>query len=142
MDSMMKYISRISRCATTYRGSRLAEDGLGGNQYVYILRVCRQPGISQEQLARDICVNKSSVTRQLASLEKNGFVMRLPDERDRRVMRVYPTERAEAVLPKVRTVLADWNRRLTEDFSPEESARMLLLLGRMLERAEKEVARL
>ena len=131
----MRCISRTARCSQLYRSERLAEVGLNGGQYVYISNVCRNPGISQEQMSRQILINKSNVARQLASLEQNGFVRREPDAKDRRVMRVYPTERAMEVYPYIQQVLADWRHYLTEDFTDEEREQLDSLLERVLEKA-------
>ena len=135
MESFMRCISRTARCSQLYRSERLAEVGLNGGQYVYISNVCRNPGISQEQMSRQILINKSNVARQLAALEQNGFVRREPDAKDRRVMRVYPTEKAEEVYPYIQQVLADWRHYLTEDFSDEEREQLDSLLERVLEKA-------
>lgn len=141
----MRCISRTARCSQLYRSERLAEVGLNGGQYVYISNVCRNPGISQEQMSRQILINKSNVARQLAALEQNGFVRREPDAKDRRVMRVYPTEKAEEVYPYIQQVLADWRHYLTEDFSDEEREQLDSLLERVLEKAaayaDKRLAR-
>ena len=141
----MRCISRTARCSQLYRSERLAEVGLNGGQYVYISNVCRNPGISQEQMSRQILINKSNVARQLASLEQNGFVRREPDAKDRRVMRVYPTERAMEVYPYIQQVLADWRHYLTEDFTDEEREQLHSLLERVLEKAaayaDKRLAR-
>ena len=69
MPGFMKNINQIARCAEQYRTDRLAQLGLTGCQYSNILHVCREPGISQECLARQICIHKSNVARQLAQLE-------------------------------------------------------------------------
>lgn len=135
MDSFMRCISRTARCSQLYRSERLAEVGLNGGQYVYISNVCRNPGISQEQMSRQILINKSNVARQLAALEQSGFVRREPDPKDRRVMRVYPTEKAQEVYPYIQQVLADWRHYLTEDFTDEEREQLDSLLERILEKA-------
>ena len=99
----------IARCSNQFRSERLRDTGLCGQHCAYILRVCREPGTTQDAIAREIYVNKSNVTRQLATLEQNGFVERRPCETDSRAMEVYPTEKALAVLPEVREVLRAWN---------------------------------
>ena len=53
-----------------------------------------------------------------------------------RVMRVYPTERALALLPEIERVQAEWQAALTEGFTDEEQAVLEKLLERMLARAE------
>ena len=74
MPSFMRQINIISRCSAMVRNDALADTGLKGSQYAYILTLCRHPGISQEQLSRHIYINKSNVTRHLAQLEKLCYV--------------------------------------------------------------------
>ena len=89
----------------------------------------------QEQLSRTIYINKSNVTRQLTFLEQNGFVTRTPDGEDRRIMRVYPTQKALDAYPVVLEVLEQWQDFVMEDFSPEEREELTRLMQRVNEKA-------
>ncbi len=135
MPGFMKNINQIARCAEQYRAERLAPFGLSGCQYSYILNICRTPGISQEQLARQICVNKSNVARQLAQLEEAGFVRREPGERDRRITAVYPTQKAIQVCPRVQAVLGEWSRYITAELTEAEAEAVYTALEKMRRRA-------
>ena len=99
MESFMRYINRTYRSSLLCRSSSLEGEGLSGNQHSYIAQICHHPGISQEQLAKRLFVNKSSVTRQLALLEQNGFIYRKSSQTDKRVLQVFPTQKALAVFP-------------------------------------------
>ena len=135
MDSFMRCVSRTARCAGLYRGEKLESIGLNGGQHTYILNICRNPGVSQEQLSRLLYINKSNVARQLANLEQNGFVTRVPDGEDRRILRVYPTQKALDACPVVQKVLADWQNYVMADFTPEEREQLTGLMQRVVERA-------
>ncbi|MGI5894831.1 MAG: MarR family winged helix-turn-helix transcriptional regulator [Candidatus Merdivicinus sp.] len=135
MDSFMRCINRTARCAQLYRSERFEQLGINGGQYIYITCACRNPGISQEQMSRQILINKSNVCRQLTVLEQNGFIRREADEKDRRILRVYPTEKAQEAFPVIQQVLADWRHYLTEDFSEEERETLDRLLEKVLEKA-------
>ena len=135
MATIMRRMNIISRAEGIYRTDRLQEEELAACHHSYILVLGRRPGISQEELAREICVNKSNVTRNLAYLESKGYVERRPSTQDRRVMLVYPTEKMQAVLPKVRQIVLDWNDYLSAGFSGEELAVFASVLDRMVERA-------
>mgnify|MGYP002513349744 CR=1 FL=1 len=100
-DHVMRYINIVSRCATIWRTDKLEGTELGDQHYSYILVVCRRPGISQDAISRRLFINKSNVTRHLTQLEKNGYVERRQSEEDKRVMLVYPTEKAYEVLPRM-----------------------------------------
>ena len=139
MDTLMKYIHRISRCAILYRNGKLEQDGINGYQHSYIMKICKNPGISQEQLAKTIYINKSNVTRQLALLEQGGFITRISSEKDKRVMQVYPTERAYDIYPKVKKLAMEWNASLTADFTEEELGLLFSMLKHITEKAVKRV---
>lgn len=137
MDSLMRSITRTHRFSKRFYNEKLQEDGISGKQQTYIFQICRRPGIPQEQLARRIAVNKSNVTRQLAVLEQNGFILRQPSPDDKRNLLVYPTEKAEAVYPKVLQVMEEWNQLLLEDFSAEEKEQLLQMMAKIQQKAAK-----
>lgn len=139
MPSFMRQINVIGRCAAIYRTDKLTGTELTGIHHSYILTLCRNPGLSQEQLARRIYINKSNVTRHLAQLERNGYVERRQSEDDKRVTLVYPTQKAYDVLPRVTEVIHDWNSYLTEDFSEEEMEQFNAMLSRITQRAKAAV---
>lgn len=139
MDSLMRYINRTARCATMYRSFALESEGISGHQHVYILNICRNPGISQDSLAKMIFVNKSNVARQVATLEQNGYIVRQPSENDRRVMRLYPTQKAIDVLPKVHEVTSHWNAYLLAEFTEEQREQLFSMLAVVMNRAAEYV---
>ena len=135
MPSLMRYINVISRCGAAWRGDKLAGTDIGAPHTSYILTVCRHPGISQDNLAKHIYINKSNVTRNLAYLESCGYVERRRSEADRRIIEVYPTEKALEILPTVQKAVREWNGYLTEDFTEEEMEMFMSMLARIASRA-------
>lgn len=136
MPHLMGSFNITSRCASAYRDEMLAKFGLTDAQYPYILRICRTPGITQDELSRQLCIHKSNVTRQVAILEQNGFVSRCEDPSDRRIRRLYPTEKATQILPDVREGLRAWNRYVTADLTEQEVGLLESLIERMCRRAK------
>ena len=132
----MRRINVVSRCQGVFLAERLKEMGLGTCHHTYLLHVAKKPGISQEELAREVCVNKSSVARGLANLESQGYVERRSSEQDKRVLQVYPTQKTMEILPQIRAALTEWNGYLTADFTEEEMAQFEQVLNRVVERAK------
>ncbi len=135
MERIQKYLNRIYRAAVLDRTAAFAAHGLPGWQVSYVLQICREPGLSQDELAARLYVNKSSVTRQVAQMEQNGLLTREKDAEDRRVRRLYPTEKALALYPEVMAYLEDWNEALTGDLLPEDQAELLRLLKHLAKAA-------
>lgn len=118
--SFMKEIGETYRCYALFRAKYLEKEGIVGSQYLYIKTICRAPGISQDELASRLVFNKSSVARQLATLEQNGFVERRRSEKDKRILLVYPTEKAKEVMPVIEGVVREFLTALGRDLSPAE----------------------
>ena len=74
MPSVMRKINVISRCMRLYREAQMPDCDLSGGQHSFVYAICSHPGYSQDQLAKHVCVNKSTVTRTLNQLEKNGQI--------------------------------------------------------------------
>lgn len=131
----------IARCTQMQRGQQLKALGVCGGQVPYLLRLCRCPGLSQEEIARALYVNKSTAARQITSLEKAGFVERRTSEQDRRCLLVYPTQQALDILPQIRQTVEGWNDYLLDGLSEEEREQLLSMLTRVSDRARAYIER-
>ena len=135
MAHVIKTMNEITRCGMQYCNDNLEPLGLKSCHASYLREICRSPGISQDTLARRICINKSNIARQIVVLEEGGFVERRSSTEDKRVMELYPTEKTLELLPELRKVLSGWSRYLTQDFTEEEIELLAKMLSSMRERA-------
>ena len=135
MQRFMKMLNNISRSQAIYRRRRISADDLQSGHYAFVLTICRAPGRSQEELARELCINKSTVTRHLNCLEEKGYITRVPMQSDNRQLSVYPTERMLGVLPEIKAASNEWMKLLSEDIPEEELAVFISVLERMQTRA-------
>lgn len=136
----MKSMNIISRCQAIYRAQRLDGD-LCACHHSLVLAICRAPGRSQDELAKDICLNKSTVTRALAQLEKSGYVIRTSDSSDKRRTLVEPTQKMLDILPKVRDITNDWNNAISAGIPEDELALFQSVLKRMEQNARNIIQR-
>ena len=135
MSQIIRDITEIARCGVQYRSDKLAPLGLKSCHASYLTEICENPGISQDKLARRICINKSNVARQVAVLEEEGFITRTPSEADKRVMELYPTEKTLELMPQINSTLMCWEDCITQDLTDGERALISELLVKMKNRA-------
>ena len=135
MSQIIRDITEIVRCTTQYRTEALAPMGLKACHASYLTEICATPGISQDQLASRICINKSNVARQAAILEEDGFITRTPSITDKRIMQLFPTEKTLELLPQISQILSGLEVCLTGDMTEEEKDLLEDLLRRMLAKA-------
>ncbi len=114
MSKFMKMLNNISRSQALYRHSRISASDLQSGHYAFVLAICREPGRSQEELARELCINKSTVARNLNCLEEKGYISRKPLQSDKRQFSVHPTEKMLAILPEIKAASAEWMALLSE----------------------------
>jgi len=137
MSQIIRDMLEISRSGVQYRADYLAPMGLKSIHASYLTEICANPGISQDKLARLIFINKSNVARQVAILEEDGFVRRVPSAADMRVMEPSPTEKTLALLPQITEILACWENCMTQDLTEEEKQQLTALLSKMSARASR-----
>lgn len=129
----MKMLNNISRSQAVYRQSKISADDLYSSQYAFVLAICREPGRSQEELARELCLNKSTVARTINCLEEKGYISRRSLPNDKRQFSVYPTEKMLSVLPEIRAASGEWMTLVSEGIDESE----LEIFNSVLERMEK-----
>lgn len=135
MSQLIRDITEIARCGAQYRTDSLAPLGLKACHASYLTEICAHPGISQDQLAARICINKSNVARQVAILEEDGFLTRKIAPADKRIMMLYPTQKTLDLMPTIEPILQTWENCLTQDLSEDEKAILERILTNMKEKA-------
>ena len=135
MSQIIRDITEIARCGSQYRSDILAPMGLKACHASYIREICDHPGISQDQLAKRICINKSNVARQAVILEEDGFITRIPSVTDKRIMELHPTPKALALLPQISEILKCWEGCIAGDLTEAEKETLSILLAKMKSRA-------
>ena len=135
MSQINRKILAIARCDTQYRSEKMAPFGLKSCHPSSLMHICANPGISQDRLAQLVFINKSNVARQVAFLEEEGYLRRESSQSDRRVVELYPTDKALELLPQVQQILTDWERCITEDVTEEEIQTVTRVLAKMKDKA-------
>ena len=137
MSKFMKMLNNISRSQAIYRHSKVSAEDLLPSQYAFVLAICREEGRSQEELAKELCLNKSTVARSLTCLEDKGYISRTPLPNDKRQFAVYPTEKMLSVLPEIKQASLEWITLLSEGIPQEELDIFDSVLERMQARARE-----
>lgn len=118
--SYMKSFSIIHRFSVMYHIKSLKEYNIHGHQLGYIYYICESPGLSQEELASHLKLNKASVAKGLRRLIADGYVRRVQNQKDRRAYRLFPTEKAETLSLECIQTIEGFNEILTRGMTAEE----------------------
>jgi len=138
MPKIMKSMNIVSRCQSAYRSERIKGD-ICGCHHPFVLAICHKPGMSQEEISRELCLNKSTVTRAINQLLERGYVERKANPDDKRSFLIFPTDRMLEILPLVRSVTTEWNELISEGVPKDELEIFISVLNKMKDSARKIV---
>ncbi len=88
-------------------------------QWVMMIRLSHNPGLSQKDLAEIIEVEPMTVARLTDRLEARGLVERRADPRDRRIWRLHLTPLADPLLRDIQAQRGIISEFVTKTLSPE-----------------------
>lgn len=131
-------ISILYRKSQIFIGQALKLYDITSAEYPILLFLKQRNGITQEELASHLYLDKSAVTRILQTLELKGFVIKIKDEKDSRCNRVYLTEKGIDNQSGIAKALDDWNTVLMTDMEQEKCEEIYELLMHMVENVREE----
>jgi MarR family transcriptional regulator, transcriptional regulator for hemolysin len=92
---------------------RLAHLGLSQARWLVLLHVARmQEPPTQRELAQSVGVEGPTLARLLDSLEKQGFVKRLPVPEDRRAKKIVLTDEVQPLIQQIEAISAQMHHDL------------------------------
>ena len=135
MKEILREIGMIARALDSISNVEFKEHDLTKGQYLYLVRICENPGIIQEKLAEMIMVDRTTAARAIKRLEIQGFIEKRDDPLNKKINRLYPTEKGEGVYPFLMREGHHSNNVALSGFSEEEAN----LLHDFLQRVRKNI---
>lgn len=78
---ILRSIGRIARALDSIANVEFKENVLNRGQYLYLVRIFEHPGIILEELSLMVCVDKTTASRAVNKLVKQGLVQKQSDEK-------------------------------------------------------------
>ena len=139
MNVISKWLAVSSRCGQIFFAKRFEGLGFGSGQYMFITGIYENPGLTQDKLAEVISINKGTVANVLKTLEKDGFVERKQNTKDKRIHNLYLTEKGINSYVIIKETVEEWNSLLTKDLSKDEAEKLELILRKITDNAKRYV---
>ncbi|MCV9952394.1 MULTISPECIES: MarR family winged helix-turn-helix transcriptional regulator [Paenibacillus] len=102
MKEVLREIGMIARALDSISNIEFKEYDLTKGQYLYLVRICENPGIIQEKLAEMIKVDRTTASRAIQKLVINGFIEKKEDQHNKKINKLFPTEKGNNVYPFIK----------------------------------------
>ena len=138
MKEILREIGMIARALDSISNIEFKEYELTKGQYLYLVRIYENPGIIQEKLSEMIKVDRTTAARAIKKLEMNGFIEKKEDEHNKKIKKLFPTEKGKNVYPFIKRENDYSNTVALEGFSETEAETISNLLQRVRKNIEKD----
>lgn len=106
--------------------------GIGSGRISYLFILYINEGLTQQEMANRLQADKGAVARTLAQLEEQGYVSRRRDPTDKRITRVYLTDKSKALQGDLEKAVERVITRLEENIEVNEQDMINVQLKQML----------
>ena len=132
-----KYISMLYRHGRCYMDTAMSKFEIGSGQYTFLFYLYKDNGASQDEISKALDIDKATTARAITKLEDKGFITRETDESDRRVNRIYLTEKSIEIKEEMINFSKQWSEIILEGISETEKENLRSLLYKISENASK-----
>ena len=129
---LIKLNNKIFRTTQGYLDKVLKEYDLSSGSYPYLLILKEKEGISQNKISKELGYDKAMSARTITKLIKLGYLDRKEDEADSRAYKLYLTEKAKVIIPKILNEIHKLVNLITVDLDEEEKIITIDSLNKVL----------
>ena len=133
----MKDLTRLVRLSNRYKKQMTKDTDINWNYCKFIMFIYNHEGMTQDEIAFAMGIDKSNAARQLSSMEESGYIERRVKKDDKRSLEIYPTDKLKLSFPFVKNLLISWDNYVQSDLTEEEIESLKSIIAKMKQRADK-----
>lgn len=136
-NQVLRFVGTLSRAINSRADAKYKDLNLQKGQYLFITRVCENPGINFKDLTNMLKVDKTTTTKAVKKLVEIGYLNKIRDENDKREYKLMPTEKS---LEIYKLIIEEEKKQLEitfKGFTEDEIKTATCLIKRMSENIEQ-----
>ena len=114
-EDMRIYISVLYRQFQIYINNNTKDLQISASEYIFLMEMYKNDNMSQEQLSKNLIIDKSATARAIKSLEEKEYLIRKKDDNDKRTNRIKLTKKGIEIKDRLSNLLEEWNNEITSD---------------------------
>ncbi|WP_422083462.1 MarR family winged helix-turn-helix transcriptional regulator [Ulvibacterium sp.] len=131
--SLAPWIGKTSKIVDYYLQDALQQHGfiLTKEQFVVLKKLNAKDGLNQNELASLLYRDKSTMARLLAKMEERGLVRREQSNKDKRINKIYITEKGKLTFDKTIPVVTRMINVLERNITQTEKEQIINILKKV-----------
>lgn len=131
IDIAAALISFTYRSVQKYFAKELASYNIGWGHFAILMTLYDQEGRSQDSLAQSRGFDKTMIAKSILRLEKEGIVYRKIDQEDKRIKRLYLTEKGRKLMPEMQRIGNELNSLLLKSLDTDEASAAVEIIRKL-----------
>lgn len=123
LEESIGYLSsRASRVMGKYLSSQFKTTGfeMPIEHWAILVVLWKEDGRTQKQISDHVFKDKGTITRGISLLEVNNLVVRVPDQEDKRIKRIYLTHKGKTMFTKLSPHVKCLKEEVLKDISEDD----------------------
>lgn len=137
-NETLREVGMLARCIQSISDIKFREIKLQRGQFIFLTRICENPGINLVELSDILKVDKATTTKAIQKLVDEGYVQRERSSEDKRMLHLFPSIKAQRTYS---FIIEEENLNIDkcfDGFDAVEKETVQYLLKRMRENIEQE----
>ena len=115
----------LNRTYLSYMSKSLSKTDISYSESIFLMNIGSSPGISQEELAGALAIDKAAVARAVKNLEQKGYITIKHISEDKRVKSLYITDSGNKIFGFIDDLNLHWIDRVMGNIDKEDFIQML-----------------
>jgi len=129
---LIKLNNKIFRSTQVHLDKELKDYELSSGSYPYLLILYENEGISQNEISKELDCDKAMSARTITKLIKLGYLYKEENKTDSRAYKLYLTDKAKDIVPKVIDKIHKLVGLITFDLNEEQKVITINSLDKVL----------
>lgn len=131
LPSLAKMLSTMNRVYTQHMTEQIQPYGINLTDLSIILGLDQTPGVSLNAFALEKKINKAILSKALKKLQANQFVRLEHDPDHKQRYKLYITDKAKRLVPKLRKHINAYQQEVLSSLSTTERQQLLSLFNKV-----------
>ncbi len=134
--SILRNFGILYRTFLNYVSKSITSKDLSFSDSVFLVNIGEKEGISQEEIASTLAIDKAAVARSVKSMEEKGFITSKKSASDKRAKELYLSETGRELFQYILDLHEEWLKQLFQGKEAEEIQSFAKTISDISERAK------
>lgn len=126
--SINEYLAHLLVQANRQVNRQLSLEGVSLEQWRALKVISEQAGLTMRELARSLAQNNPTLTKIIDKMVSEALVYRLPDQEDRRKVRLFISDKGKSVLQQQDERVADHQGKMEDVYGAAQTQQLKAML--------------